>query len=96
MFYSSYPARTALGTAIVFFTLVVFLTWAFGQAKRVDGPSTGESCAEFVARVWPTMSSHQPPSGTCYCVTTRSKSVGLGRARKQGEELTRSIRRLVV
>jgi hypothetical protein len=62
MFYSSYPARTALGTAIVFFTLVVFLTWAFGQAKRVDGPSTGESCAEFVARVWSTMSSHQPPT----------------------------------
>jgi hypothetical protein len=60
MFYSSYPARTALGTAIVFFAVAVFLTWASGQAKTVAGRSTGESCAEYIERISPRMSGHQP------------------------------------
>ena len=42
------------------FAAVILLIWLSGQAKTVAGRSTGESCAEFVARIWPTVSSHQP------------------------------------
>jgi len=59
MFYSISPALTALGTATLF-AVVVLVIWPSEHPKRVGGPSTGESCAEFVDRIWPTMSSKPP------------------------------------
>ena len=58
-FHSTYPAYAAIGAATLL-PLVVLLIWPTEQPKRVDRPSTGESCTEYVDRIWPTMMSTKP------------------------------------
>jgi len=60
-FYATYLAYTAIGAATLL-PLAVLLIWPTGQPESADGPSTGESCTEYVDRIWPTMMSSRPPN----------------------------------